>query len=464
MDRVRFVTFGCKANQYDTQVLREALLRRGWRESGAEGGPTEADLVVVNTCTVTAEAGRKARQLVRRLARENPRTKIAMTGCLAESEPELLRELPGVEWVLGNGEAKRPVNFLRELGHHVDPEELGVPAGITEFTGHTRAFLKIQDGCDMACAFCIIPKVRGRSTSRPAEELAAEVRRLLLAGHVEVVLCGIHIGHWGRDLGLDLAELLERLCAVEVPSASGEALDWRLRLSSIEATEVTERVLDVMEAHPRRIAPHLHMPMQSGSDAVLAAMNRWYDVAEYLAACERIRARLDRPAFTADVLVGFPGEGEAEFEETLRSVRAAGFTRIHVFPFSPRPGTAAAEAGRPPLPPPERVRERRALLAETAHALGQAYARSLAGLTETVVLEGSAGLCGRYQRVSVPSTWLPAGALPATVDVTLEVRERAASTGREASIELIGRPLARPHAAPERRRTKSSSPTLELHA
>ena len=244
MKTVRFITFGCKANQYDTQVLREALARRGWAEQSSN-----AELVVVNTCTVTHEAGRKARQLIRRLSRENPNVRIAVTGCLAESEPEVLRELPAVEWVLGNGEAKRPTNFLRHLGEEVDPEELGIPSGITEFAGHTRAFVKIQDGCDMACAFCIIPKVRGKSRSRPIPELVAEIERLVPAGHVEVVLCGIHIGHWGRDLGLGIADLLRALAEAEPRDADGRPLDFRLRLSSIEATEVTPELLALLAAH-----------------------------------------------------------------------------------------------------------------------------------------------------------------------------------------------------------------------
>jgi threonylcarbamoyladenosine tRNA methylthiotransferase MtaB len=407
---VRFVTYGCKANQYDTQVLREALVRRGLAEQDRE-----ADLVVVNTCTVTAEAGRKARQLIRRIGRETPQARIAVTGCLAESEPEVLRTLPGVDWVLGNGEAKRPVNFLRELGHEVDPEELGIPAGVTEFAGHTRAFLKIQDGCDMACAFCIIPKVRGASRSRPAEELEAEVTRLVRSGHVEVVLCGIHIGHWGLDLGSSLADLVRRLAQLEVRGEDGEALPFRVRLSSIEATEVDDALLEVMAARPERIAPHLHMPMQSGSDAVLARMNRWYDRATYLEACHRIRARLDRPAFTADVLVGFPGEGEAEFAETLAAVHEAGFARLHVFPFSPRPGTAAESMH--DRPAPEEVRERRAALSEAADAVAQDYAARLEGARDTVVLEGFVGLSGRYQRVRVEPDALEG--LPRAVEVTL---------------------------------------------
>ncbi len=426
---VRFITFGCKANQYDTQVLREALLRRGWNEA-----QKESDLVVINTCTVTAEAGRKARQVARRLARENPEVRIAFTGCLAESEPELLRELPAVHWVLGNGEAKRPVNFLRELGEELDPEELGIPAGITEFAGHTRAFLKIQDGCNMSCAFCIIPQVRGPSRSRPIAELCAEVTRLVQAGHREVVLCGIHIGHWGLDLGLELGQLLEALASLEIADDEG-ALDWRLRLSSIEATEVTGGVLEAMARHPRRITPHLHMPMQSGDDGVLRKMNRWYSVEEYLRCCELIRAALPAPAFTADILVGFPGEDERAFTHTLEAAREAGFCRIHAFPFSPRPGTRAgrpAEVGTPV--PVEEIRSRRARLSEEAHALGERFKRGLSGQRDTVCLEGRAGLSGRYQRVEVREA--PARLQGRLVDVALELESEEVEG--EVRTRLIG--------------------------
>jgi threonylcarbamoyladenosine tRNA methylthiotransferase MtaB len=425
---VRFVTFGCKANQYDTQVLREALARRGWTEADRD-----AELVVVNTCTVTAEAGRKARQLIRRLGRERSDVRVAVTGCLAESEPEVLRELSNVEWVLGNGDAKLPVNFLRELGEELSPEELGIPAGITEFAGHTRAFLKIQDGCDMACAYCIIPSVRGRSRSRGPEELAHEVERLLAAGHREVVLCGIHIGHWGLDLGSDLGALLERLVRVEATVREGRPIPWRLRLSSIEATEVDGRVLEVMAAHPRRIAPHLHMPMQSGDDGVLGRMNRWYDAETYVAACERIRAVLDRPAFTADILVGFPGEDEAAFRNTLAAAERAGFTKIHVFPFSARPGTAAA--GMHDLPDPAEVRERRARLSELGAELGRRFRASLEGATDTVVLEGAVGLSGRYQRVRVPLEHFH-GVPPDVVEVRLRT-----AAGPDGEPTLVGRPI-----------------------
>ena len=433
---VRFVTFGCKANQYDTQVLREALLRRGLSE-----GQKDADLLVVNTCTVTSEAGRKARQLIRRVTRENPNTKVCVTGCLAESEPKILAELPGVEWVLGNGEAKRPIQFLRELGHEIDPEELGIPAGITEFQGHTRAFLKIQDGCDQACAFCIIPRVRGKSKSRPAAELAAEVTRLVAAGHVEVVLCGIHIGHWGRDLGLALPDLLEALTSMPPqPGPDGQPTEFRLRLSSIEATEVCERTLALMAAHPHRIAPHLHMPLQSGSDEILERMNRWYDTREYLDACDRIRQVLPTPALTADVLVGFPGETERHFQETLATCKAAGFSRLHVFPFSPRPGTPAHDMK--DKVDPKDLRDRRMRLSEWASGASQEFAASLDGLVETVVLEGFAGLSGRYQRVKIRPDDLPPGLPPKTIEVRIQAQhksvERAGSQATQ--VELWGLP------------------------
>ena len=426
MNSVRFITFGCKANQYDTQVLREALLRRGWSERDQQ-----ADLVVLNTCTVTAEAGRKARQMARRIAREQPSARIAITGCLAESEPEILRELPGVEWVLGNGEAKLPVNFLRDLGLELDPEELGVPAGISEFAGHTRAFLKIQDGCDMACAFCIIPTVRGRSRSRPIAELTAEVRRLVASGHREIVLCGIHIGHWGREIGSSLSSLIEAFCELEIEDEGGERLAWRVRLSSIEATEVDADLLARMRDRPDRVATHLHMPMQSGDDEVLRAMNRWYTVAEYLAACDRIRATLDRPAFSADLLVGFPGETEASFERTCATARAAGFSRIHVFPFSARPGTAAA--GRP-TPPVAEVRERRARLAELGSETATSYRASLDGSRDTILFEGGfTGLSGRYQRIRVPPESLdgvPEGLLEVELSLELDAEGQSSLRGR----------------------------------
>jgi threonylcarbamoyladenosine tRNA methylthiotransferase MtaB len=404
-------------------------VRRGWREQD-EG----ADLLVMNTCTVTAEAGRKARQLARRVGREFPRTKICMVGCLAESEPEVLRALPGVEWVLTGGEAKRPLNFLRDLGEELSPEELGIPYGITEFHGHTRAFLKIQDGCDMACSYCIIPRVRGRSRSRGIAELCAELRRLVAAGHVEIVLCGIHIGHWGRDLGLELAQLVRELVRSEARGPDGQPAEFRLRLSSIEATEVGPELLELLRERPDRLAPHLHMPLQSGDDRVLRGMNRWYTGSEYLERCLHIREALAEPAFTTDVIVGFPGEEEPQFENSLRILRSGGFSKVHVFPFSARPGTAAE--GSAPVPAPE-LRERRMRLGELSTELGRSFRARLAGSEESVVPEGSVGLSGRYQRVRIErEDWC--GAVPPLVQVRLELEQASGA----AEARLVGRRLS----------------------
>jgi len=397
---VRFLTFGCKANQYDTQLLREALSGCGLVEVDGD----TADLVVVNTCTVTAEAGRKARQAIRRVGREGPGARIVVTGCLAETEAEALGDLPGVDWVQGPEAARRPGGLLEALGLVPAAEGAQVAGGIATFAGHSRAFVKIQDGCDQSCSFCIVPHARGPSRSRRPEELEVEVARLVEAGHVEVVLCGIHIGGWGREWGLDLEHLLERLAALD-PRREGDGapLPYRLRLSSIEATEVTDGVVRLMAERPERLAPHLHLPLQSGDDGILAAMNRCHGAREVLDACERIRARLDRPAFTTDVLVGFPGEGRSQFENTLAVVEEAGFARVHAFPFSPRPGTAAADlTGRVD---PAEVRSRRRELSELAEELETRYRRGLEGARERVVRAGSgasAGLSGRYQRVELP--------------------------------------------------------------
>jgi threonylcarbamoyladenosine tRNA methylthiotransferase MtaB len=357
-----------------------------------------------------------------------------MVGCLAESEPEVLRALPGVEWVLTGGEAKRPLNFLRDLGEELSPEELGIPYGITEFHGHTRAFLKIQDGCDMACSYCIIPRVRGRSRSRGIAELCAELRRLVAAGHVEIVLCGIHIGHWGRDLGLELAQLVRELVRSEARGPDGQPAEFRLRLSSIEATEVGPELLELLRERPDRLAPHLHMPLQSGDDRVLRGMNRWYTGSEYLERCLHIREALAEPAFTTDVIVGFPGEEEPQFENSLRILRSGGFSKVHVFPFSARPGTAAE--GSAPVPAPE-LRERRMRLGELSTELGRSFRARLAGSEESVVPEGSVGLSGRYQRVRIErEDWC--GAVPPLVQVRLELEQASGA----AEARLVGRRLS----------------------
>ncbi|TWT90789.1 Threonylcarbamoyladenosine tRNA methylthiotransferase MtaB [Pseudobythopirellula maris] len=330
--KLRTHTLGCKVNQYETEYLREGLATIGYAEPE---GDEPADLCVVNTCTVTAEGDSKSRQVIRRMARKNPGAKIVVMGCYATRAPDEVAALPQVTEVLTD---------KREL-----PDLLGrfgvtdVPTGVSGLGGRSRAYLKVQDGCILRCSFCIIPHIRPHLTSRPVEHLQDEVRRLVGNGYREIVLTGIHLGHYGVDWNRErptdkaswirLSHLVRRLA--EIPG------EFRLRLSSIEATEVTRELLDVMADHPKKICPHLHISMQSGSESVLRRMRRRWGRQRYLDRCAMVRDRLDNPAITTDVIVGFPGETEAEFAETLDACRQAGFSKIHAFPFSRRRGTPA---------------------------------------------------------------------------------------------------------------------------
>lgn len=375
MAKCRFVTLGCKVNQYETQWVKEALEAGGIREA-SETEP--ADLCVVNTCTVTSQGDAKSRGIIRKLARRNPGTRIVVMGCYATRDPDAVRRLPGVVDV---------VTDKREL-----PDVLGrfgvadLPSGISRFDGRQRAFVKVQDGCVLDCTFCIIPQVRPGLHSRPPEHVEAEVRRLVHGGYREIVLTGIHLGHYGVDISRGrprrdwcrLWHLLARLSALDLPN------QWRLRLSSLEAAELTDEFIDVLAESPR-VCPHLHLSLQSGSDAVLARMRRRYRVASFLKRVDRIREKLDNPAFTTDVIVAFPGETEAEFQATCRLVQQVGFSKMHIFPFSARRGTPAATM--PDQIPPEVKQERIARLAELQRALAQRYFRSLLGRELGVLAE-----------------------------------------------------------------------------
>ena len=370
----RIVTFGCKANQYDTQVVREALLDAGFREVGAA---ESADLCVVNTCTVTHQADSDGRYAIRRLSRENPGARIVVMGCYASRDPQTLRNIPGVVAVVDHpdrvGDVLRPFGVRR------------LPNGISKFAGHHRAFVKVQDGCLLNCTFCIIPQVRPSLRSRPPEEIEQEVRRLVRTGFHEIVLTGIHLGHYGVEYSRGrprrewcrLSHLIRRL--VRIPG------DWRLRLSSLEATEVTDELIDVV-AGEGRVCPHLHLCLQSGSDTVLRAMKRRYRGAGFLRRVDQIRRRLDRPALTTDVIVGFPGETERDFLQTLRVCEQAGFSKIHIFPFSPRSGTPAATM--PGQLDPETVRDRKTRLAALESELAARYYQCLVGCSLQVLVEG----------------------------------------------------------------------------
>ena len=330
--KLRVATLGCKVNQYETELVRQGLQRVGF-EDCIDDEP--ADVCLVNTCTVTNEGDVKSRQIVRRLNRKNPDAKIIVMGCYATRAPDEVAQLPGVTEVVTD---KRELPDLMARFGVID-----VPTGLDGFSGRQRAYVKVQDGCLLRCSYCIIPHVRPELTSRPKQHIVDEVQRLIDAGHQEVVLTGIHLGHYGvdwnrnkpREQWVRLAHLVRELCELNG--------DFRIRLSSIEATEVTRGLIDVMQEYSDRVVPHLHLCLQSGSDSVLRLMRRRWGTKMFLDRCRLLRESLRLPAITTDIIVGFPGETEAEFEQTMETCRAAGFSKIHAFPFSARRGTPAAD-------------------------------------------------------------------------------------------------------------------------
>jgi len=369
----RIETLGCKANVYDSRRLAEALEARGLRPAPA-GEP--ADVCVLNTCTVTAAADRKSRKLAAHLARENPGARVFLTGCYVQARPEELASVPGVSALFARDQWR---DLLAAAGGAPPPEgdALDGDFGIRSFDGRTRAFLKVQDGCDAFCSYCVLPSVRGKPRSRPLSDVRAEARRLADAGFAEIVITGIHTGFYGRDLPGRPPLARAVLAVAETPGVE------RVRLSSVEAGEVSDELLAAM-AHPA-VCAHLHLPLQSGDADVLRRMGRGYRPSGFLRVVARARAALDRPAITTDVIVGFPGEGDAAFESTLEFCRAARFSRSHVFPFSPRPGTPAA--GMPDRPPPHVVRERSRALRSLANEMAADWAEGFVGSRVRVLLE-----------------------------------------------------------------------------
>lgn len=394
---LKTVTLGCKVNQYETQYVREGLERVGYREAAAD---EPADLCVVNTCTVTAEGDAKSRQTIRKLAARNPGARIVVMGCYATRAPDEVASLPGVVEV---------VTDKREL-----PDLLGrfgvvdIPTGISRFDNRKRAYVKVQDGCMLNCSFCIIPKVRPQLTSRPVDHILDEVRRLLDHGYRELILTGIHLGHYGVDFNrgraksdwVRLAQLTERIARLP-----GE---FRVRLSSIEATEVTRELAAVMAEHPQKICPHLHVSLQSGSDRILRRMRRRWGAQRFLDRCRLVRETLDQPALTTDIIVGFPGETEEDFLSTCRVADEAGFSKIHIFPFSPRRTTDAAEMC--DQVPPQVKAERVERLAGLERRLAERYYGALVGKRLQVMVESPLaerpgyvyGTSCRYATVELP--------------------------------------------------------------
>jgi threonylcarbamoyladenosine tRNA methylthiotransferase MtaB len=357
--------------------VRQGLVSAGYQDAIKD---QPANLCIVNTCTVTHEGDAKSRQTIRQLHKRNPGTRIVVMGCYATRAPEEVAALPGVVEVITD---KRELPDLLGRFGVVD-----VPTGISTFHNRHRAFIKVQDGCMLHCSFCIIPSVRPHLASRPPEHIEAEVRRLANSGFREIVLTGIHLGHYGVEWNRNrpkhewqrLSHLLDRLARL------GDELSIRLRLSSIEATEVTRELVAVMANHPRRVCPHLHISMQSGSDDVLRRMRRRWGSQRFVDRCRLVHQRLDAPAFSTDIIVGFPGESDADFDATCRMAEEVGFAKIHIFSFSPRRGTPAATM--PDEVPPEVKHQRRQRLLELEAALQLRYSEQLLGKPLEVLVEG----------------------------------------------------------------------------
>ena len=390
--------FGCRASQADGAAIESALARRGFVSTGEI---EQAELVILNTCTVTSTADEDLRQAVHRVCRTNPGARILVTGCYAQRAPDKVAALPGVSWVVGNSHKTSIPDLLTapDLDYHgfvrvgdIFAQRDFLAAPVEDAAGdRTRPNLKIQDGCPNRCSFCIIPFVRGHSRSAPADDVVAQIRALS-ARYREVVLSGINLGRWGREPGsrIRLPDLLRRILA--------ETEIERLRLSSVEPMDFSDDLLGLMAESPR-IAKHVHAPLQSGCDTVLRRMRRKYRPRHYEDRVRRARALMPEAAIGADVMVGFPGETDEEFEESRRFIESLPFNYLHVFTYSERPGTPAAEAGDQI---PMRLRkERNRVLRELAAQKNLEFRRSFVGRRLSVVTLEQGALSDNFVRVEL---------------------------------------------------------------
>lgn len=340
MASVAFYTVGCKVNFYDTEAIWQMFKNEGYEQVDFE---QTADVYLINTCTVTNTGDKKSRQIIRRAIRRNPDAIVAVTGCYAQTSPAEILEIPGVDLVVGTQDRekilpyvkelqaqRRPINAVRNIMKTREFEELDVPG----FADHTRAFLKIQEGCNNFCTFCIIPWSRGLSRSRDPRNVVTQAKQLVAAGYNEIVLTGIHTGGYGDDLeNFTLADLLWELDKIEGLG--------RIRISSIEASQIDDRMLEVLK-HSSKMCRHFHIPLQAGSNEVLKRMRRKYTIEEFEEKIAKIRAFMPEVAITTDLIVGFPGESDELFREGFEAIRRIGFSEMHVFPYSKRTGTPAA--------------------------------------------------------------------------------------------------------------------------
>ncbi len=398
--KFNIITLGCKVNAYESEYIKETLIKNNYILS-----TTEPDIIIINTCSVTNTAAQKSLKIVRHTIRENPNSVLVVCGCSVQNEPEKYQDL-GVNILLGNRKKSNIVEILDNYfkthqnysyltnNRTLDFEDMS----LTKFTTHTRAFIKIQDGCDNFCSYCIIPYVRGSIRSKNFSNVMSEAQELVKNGHKEIVLTGIHTGSYNSD-GHNLSSLILELAKIENLA--------RIRISSIEITELNSDFMEVLKTCPK-VCSHLHIPLQSGSEAILKRMNRKYDKAYFLAKIKEIRAIRPNIAITTDIIVGHPYETEEDFKECLAFAQEINFAKIHVFPYSMRTGTAAAKM---PQVAPEIKKRRAHELISLSNELEQNYNAQFLGqkvevLTESNEKNYTVGHTSNYLKVYLPGDYL----------------------------------------------------------
>lgn len=408
MAKIAFYTLGCKVNQADTASMENLFLRSGHQLVSFDG---EADVYIINTCVVTNTGQRKSRQTIHRAIRKNPNALIVVTGCYPQTAAEEVKAIAGVDMIIGNQDRAQIVQLVEERLAHRQTDTLDAVHKLTastafeemaagDITDKTRAFLKIQEGCNQFCTYCIIPYARGPLRSRSLESIRTETQRLISAGFKEIVLIGIHLGCYGKE-DPDGPTLYDAVKTVlDVPGVQ------RLRLGSLESVEVEPRLLTLMQ-EDARFCRHLHLPLQSGCDKTLQAMHRPYTTAKFKTLLADIKTRVPDIAITTDVIVGFPGETEADFETTCKFAESCGFSKMHIFPFSARKGTPAEKFAGAVT---EAVKKERAdILGRIDETMHKTFLQAMVGQTAEVLFEQPAGedyfegLTGNYQRVFVKS-------------------------------------------------------------
>lgn len=408
MAKIAFYTLGCKVNQADTASMENLFLRSGHQLVSFDG---EADVYIINTCVVTNTGQRKSRQTIHRAIRKNPNALIVVTGCYPQTAAEEVKAIAGVDMIIGNQDRAQIVQLVEERLAHRQTDTLDAVHKLTastafeemaagDITDKTRAFLKIQEGCNQFCTYCIIPYARGPLRSRSLESIRTETQRLISAGFKEIVLIGIHLGCYGKE-NPDGPTLYDAVKTVlDVPGVQ------RLRFGSLESVEVEPRLLTLMQ-EDARFCRHLHLPLQSGCDKTLQAMHRPYTTAKFKTLLADIKTKVPDIAITTDVIVGFPGETEADFETTCKFAESCGFSKMHIFPFSARKGTPAEKFAGAVT---EAVKKERAdILGKIDETMHKTFLQAMVGQTAEVLFEQPAGedyfegLTGNYQRVFVKS-------------------------------------------------------------